>query len=418
MRFPLNPANWSRRRLIVALAALALGAGAVIAFFVLRDSTGDVHRGDEVEFTTPQKSKPKETTLDWPFYHRDLAHTGFLPKRVPPPYRTKWVWGGKILMEFPPIIIDQTLYYIRNNAQAFARDAKSGRLEWKKRIGDLAASSPAFWNGNVYFATLTGKLVALRAEDGRTRWEKSVGSRTESSPIVSRGTIYFGSESGTLYALRAKNGHIKWTYHAAAAIKASPALANGILYFGDYSGRMYAVWARNGRERWSKGTSGLRLGLSAGNFYSTPAVAFGRVYAGNTDGKVYSFSARSGELAWSKSTGGYVYSSPAAADAAGTQPSVYVGSYDGNLYALDARTGAVRWTAAAGGRISGGPTVVGDIVFVANIDSKNTYGFGVRNGTRRFHFRRGAYNPVVSDGSRIYLVGYGSVTALEPRKRR
>ncbi len=43
---------------------------------------------------------------------------------------------------------------------------------------------------------------------------------------------------------------------------------------------------------------------------------------------------------------------------------------------------------------------------------------GVRNGTKRFHFKRGAYNPVVSDGKRIYLVGYGSVTAMDPRKRQ
>jgi hypothetical protein len=38
----------------------------------------------------------------------------------------------------------------------------------------------------------------------------------------------------------------------------------------------------------------------------------------------------------------------------------------------------------------------------------------VRNGNRVFHRSRGAYNPVVSDGKRIYLTGYASVTALEP----
>ena len=414
----LNPTSWPRRRLFLAIAALAVGAGAVVAFFALRGSTADVHNGSKVEFQAPKPSKPKDTTVDWPYFHRDLAHTGFLPIRVPPPFRSRWVFGGRVLMEFPPIIIGRTLYFIRNNAQAFALDADTGRVKWKKRIGDLAASSPAYWNGHVYLTTLSGKLVSLRAGNGHRVWQRTLPSRTESSPIVQGGVIYFGSESGTLYALRAKNGNTKWTYHAAAAVKASPALSGNTLYFGDYSGRMYAVWASTGHQRWSTGTSGIRLGFGAGNFYSTPAVDFGRVYAGNTDGKIYSFSAKSGQLAWSKSTGGYVYSSPAVANAAGTKPSVYVGSYDGNLYALDARTGAVRWTARGGGRISGGPTVIGNIVYFADIDSKSTYGFGVRNGTRRFHYKRGAYNPVVSDGKRIYLVGYGSITALEPRKHK
>jgi outer membrane protein assembly factor BamB len=177
------------------------------------------------------------------------------------------------------------------------------------------------------------------------------------------------------------------------------------------------VWARTGRERWSTGTAGTQFGFGSGNFYSTPAVAFGRVYAGNTDGKVYSFAARTGTLAWSKSTGGYVYSSPAVANAAG-KPTVYIGSYDGNLYALDARTGSVRWTVRGGGRISGGPSVIGRIVYFADLDSESTYGIDARNGRHVFKFSRGYYNPVVSDGKRIYLTGFGSVTALEPKPKR
>jgi outer membrane protein assembly factor BamB len=405
-----------RRRLpiLIAAALLALGVG---VFLFLQSRTDDVRKGEEVEFRPPKPSKPKEeASFDWPYYHRDLAHRGYLPVRVPPPYRRKWRFGGRVLMEFPPIVVGKTLYFIRNNGGTYALDADTGRVKWKKRIGILSASSPAYWKGRIIVSSLSGRIAALRARDGKVLWEKLLPSRTESSPITKGGVVYIGSESGTLYALWARTGKVKWTYSASGALKASPALSGSTLYIGDYSGRMYAVWARSGRGRWSTGTSGRAFGLAAGNFYSTPAVDFGRVYAGNTDGKVYSFSARTGELAWSKSTGGYVYSSPAVANVAGTRPTVYVGSYDGNLYALDARTGATRWTASAEGRISGGPTVVGRIVYFADIDSKSTFGVGVRNGTRLYHNPRGAYNPVVSDGRRIYLTGYSSITALEPKE--
>jgi outer membrane protein assembly factor BamB len=406
-----------RRVTILAGTALVLVA-ALVAFLVLRSRTGDVHKGAQVEFQPEKPQQPVRDGLDWPFFHRDLGHHGFLPVRLGPPYRRDWQFSGKVLMEFPPVVVGNTLYFVRNNGGTYALDKRSGRVRWKKRIGLKAATSPAYWDGRLFVTSLSQKIVLLRARDGKVLWQRPLPSRSESSPIVRAGVVYFGSENGTLYALWARSGKVKWTFKANGSLKASPALSGNTLYIGDYSGRMYAVWARTGHERWSSGTSGRALGLSSGNFYSTPAVDFGRVYAGNTDGKVYSFSASTGELAWSKSTGGYVYSSPAVANVEGAGPSVYVGSYDHNLYALDARTGAVRWTVRTAGRISGGPTVIGRIVYFADLDSKSTLGVGVRSGTRLFHAKRGAYNPVVSDGRRIYLTGYSSLTALEPKTSR
>jgi outer membrane protein assembly factor BamB len=425
-RSPFISETHRRRRvpLLAGAAVAAVAVAALVAYLVLSDRTEDVSKGTEVEFRPEPPAKPREErTFDWPYFHRDLAHTAYLPARVSPPFRRKWQFGGKVLMEFPPIVAGDSLYFVRNNGGTYRLDSDTGRVRWKKRIGFESASSPAYAGGRLFVTSLSrveggsGKIVCLRARNGRVLWQRELPSRSESSPIVHKGVVYFGSENGTLYALWARTGNIKWTYGAGGAIKASPALSGSTLYFGDYSGRMHAVWARTGRERWSSGTSGGTLGLSAGNFYSTPAVAFGRVYVGNTDSKVYSFSAKSGELAWSKSTGGYVYSSPAVANVDGVGPSVYIGSYDGNLYSLDARTGTTRWTARAGGRISGGPSVVGRIVYFADLDSTSTFGVGVKSGTRLFHRDRGAYNPVVSDGRRIYLTGYSSITALEPAKR-
>jgi hypothetical protein len=40
----------------------------------------------------------------------------------------------------------------------------------------------------------------------------------------------------------------------------------------------------------------------------------------------------------------------------------------------------------------------------------------MRSGRRVFRYPRGTYTPVISDGRRIYLTGYSSVTALQPYK--
>ena len=404
-------------RALLAAAVVIAGIG-VAAYLFLHNRNQDVHRGNQVEFQAAKPKKPEQTTSPWPFYHYDLAHTAYLRADLNPPFKKRWVFVGHVLMEFPTTVVGKSVYFTRNDGSVYRIGADRGKVKWIKKAGTLAASTPAYWHGTLFVTLLSpAKIVALRARDGKRLWAKSLPSRTESSPIVQNGVLYFGTEGGDLYALYAKTGRVKWRAGTGGAIKASPALSGSTLYVGDYSGRMYAFWARTGKQRWSTGTSGSKLGFASGRFYSTPAVGFGRVFAGNVDRKVYSFGAKSGELAWSKSTGGYVYSSPAIVNVDGLGPTVYIGSYDGTLYALDARTGSTRWTQTAGGRISGGVSVVGRVAYYADLDSKSTFGADVRTGKIVFHRGRGTYNPVTSDGRRLYVTGYNSITALDPVKR-
>jgi hypothetical protein len=123
-------------------------------------------------------------------------------------------------------------------------------------------------------------------------------------------------------------------------------------------------------------------------------------------------------LAWSHSTGGYVYSGPTVADTPNTAPTVYIGSIDGNIYAIDAKTGDTRWSHSAGGPVIGSLSAVGNIVYVASFSPKQTNGFAMKDGRKVFHYGTGAYTPVISDGHRIYLTGYSSITGLRPLTKK
>jgi outer membrane protein assembly factor BamB len=236
----------------------------------------------------------------------------------------------------------------------------------------------------------------------------------ESSPLLDAGRLYFGSEDGTVYALRARDGALRWRYKAAGAVKGGLALQDGKRFFGDYGGKVQAIRKADGHRLWSSSSAGTKFGLRAGRFYSTPAVAYGRVYIGSLDGFVYSFAASNGKLAWRHKTGGFVYSSPAVASVGNTGPTVYIGSYDGKLYALNAQSGKVRWARNAGGKISGSPSVIGDLVFYSNLKRRSTAAVGARTGQLVWSTPRGAFNPVISDGRRIYLVGYSSLFMFAP----
>jgi outer membrane protein assembly factor BamB len=410
-----------RQLIVIVLAAsvLLLAGGAALAYELLKRPP-DVHNEDvPFEAQKPKQPPKKARTVNWPFFGFDRARTRYLPaKGVEPPFRKLWRYTGRPLLEFPPIFVGGRLYFVDNSGFARALDADTGKLLWKRRIGRLNASSPAYARHRLYIVNLVpGHVLKLDARTGRTIWKKPLPGRAESSPLVIGRTVYFGCECGELYALSTVNGNVRWATSLGGEVKSAPAYHRGTLYVGDYGGYMNAVDAETGELKWQSGSLGPGFGGS-GAFYSTPAVAFGRVYAGNNDARVYSYDARDGTLAWSYSTGGYAYSGPAVASTRHSPPTVYIGSFDGNVYALDAKDGSVRWSQDAGGQIVGSLSAVGDIVYAAEFSGETTSGYMMRSGKRVFKYRYGTYTPVISDGRRIYLTGYSSITALQPYRYR
>jgi outer membrane protein assembly factor BamB len=432
-----GPRRWLRRGL-VAVAILLLAAGGAVAALILHSPHNVSH--PNVEFTAPPattattteaaRPKPKRVVdnFQWPRYGYDAARTRFFPGggRLDPPLRRGWKFSDGALLEFPPVIYQTTLYFIDDDGSAKAVNKLNGRLRWQHKVGTLAAASPAIdVTHHLIFVPLlsatgsspgNGRLLALSMKTGRIVWTHIVPAGAESSPTVIGQSVYYGDQAGNVLSLQTRTGHVNWTYHASGAVKGGPAYADGNLYFGDYAGRLYALNARSGHEVWAVSTSGTHFGFGSGNFYSTPAVAFGRVYIGNTDGRVYSFAQRTGQLAWATGTGAYVYGSPAVAEIPRLGPTVYVGSYDGTFYAFDARSGAVRWRHPAGGKISGSATIVGDVVYYSDLGTRSTAGLDVRTGHQVFAFPDGAFNPVIADQGAIYMVGYGAVYQMHPKR--
>jgi outer membrane protein assembly factor BamB len=405
------------RRLAIALivGAVAWAVAIVVAYELLKRPP-DVHNA-AVPFKPEKPKKPQRKTVNWPLFGLDPARTRYLPARgIKPPFRRLWRYTEHPLLEFPPIYVGGKLYAVNNSGTAFALDADTGKVLWERRIGRLNASSPAYSRHRLYIVNLVpGHIVKLDAKTGKIIWKKLLPGRAESSPVVIGRTVYFGCENGDLYALSTISGNVRWATALGGPVKSAPAYYGGTLYVGDYGGDMNAVDAKTGAIKWQTGSLGQGFGTS-GEFYSTPAVAFGRVYAGNNDDRVYSFDLRNGTLAWTYSTGGYAYSGPTVANTPHSPPTVYIGSFDGNVYALDARDGSVRWSRSAGGQVVGSLSAVGNIVYVAEFTNKATNGYMMRSGRKVFHYPKGTYTPVISDGRRIYLTGYSSITALEPFK--
>ena len=404
---------------VALLLAALVFSGAAVGYELLK-RPADVHNPDAI--FVPQKPKKvkkvkKGKTVNWPIFGYDRARTRYLPVNgIKPPFDKLWRFTDRPLLEFPPIYVGGKLYFVNNSGFAHSLDADTGKELWKRRIGRLNASSPAYAKHRLYVVNLVpGHVLKLDADTGKTIWKKSLPCRAESSPIVIGRTLYFGCEDSNLYALSTVNGNVRWTTGLGGPVKSAPAYYGGKLFVGDYGGYMNAVDADSGELVWQSGSLGPGFG-GTGAFYSTPAVAFGRVYAGNNDGRVYSFETGGGELAWSYSTGGYAYSGPTVTNSRHSPPTVFIGSFDGNVYAIGAKDGNLRWSRSAGGQVIGSLSAIGDIVYVAEFTNKTTSGFMMRSGKRVFRYPKGTYTPVISDGRRIYLTGYSSITALQPHR--
>ena len=409
--------GWSpaQQALVLSGAAAIVIAVLIVGYLVVK-RPGDISNPDVGFHGSGGQQREATQAVDWPLYGYNHERTRYLPvKGLNPPFHRLWGYEVGELLEFSPIVVNGTLYAMDNNAVFFALDAKTGKREWKHDEGKLNASSPAYADGQLFGVNLEpGHVFSLRASDGRLIWSKRLPGRSETSPLVREGRVYVGAESGDLFAFDAKSGKLVWHKKTDSSVKAGPTYSDGTVYVGDYAGKMYAFRATDGALRWQASDLGPGLGIE-GRFYSTPAVAFGRVYAGDADGRVYSFDAKTGKIAWTHSTGDDVYSAPAVADTPDTNPTVYIGSGDGNAYALDARTGAQIWKQPVGGLITGAGSVVGDVFYLSDTVTGRTSGFDIRNGKRVFGFEKGEYNPVISDGRRIYLTGYSSITALVPK---
>lgn len=413
---------WTGRHHDAAFLALVAGA---LAFVAALGAIGLTGAGGSGKQGSSSRSRDSPSFVAWPLFGRVPERTHYMPadlRVLDPPLREAWSISTHGLIEFPPAVAGGIAYVVNKYGNLRAVRLSDHKTLWE-RIRDprnagkpTDVTAPVYHEGQVYVAFLDGEMVAIDAATGRTTWKRNLHSHLESSPLVAGGMLYIGTDKTDLVALRPSDGAIRWRFNAPGAIKASPSYHEGCVYVADYQSAMFCLDARGGKALWRTNTSAVRP-LGEGGFYSSPAIAFGHVYAARDDGTVYAFDQKTGKVDWFFQTGDYIYGSPAVAQVPGTPPTVYIGSYDEHFYALDALTGKQRWRFDVGGPVPGTATVIGHTVYTSSFKTREAIGIDVHTHRKTFELREAGYTPAVSDGHRIYLIGYFELIGLEPKLR-
>jgi len=225
-----------------------------------------------------------------------------------------------------PVVYDGTVFFGGDDGFVYALDAVTGDPEWVfETLSPIYFSSPCINpdEGVLYIGNDGGFLFCISIDDGREVWNLNVGERIRSTPASYEGHVYFTVHDGCLYSVDT-GGDISWTRDIDAR-GSSPAVHDGRVYVG--GDELYCISVDND-ILWSYGTGG------GGAVQSSPTVTHDALlFSTNNDASGVYCLDLDGELRWEyvPEPHDYMLASPITVD-----EKVYVASDNGHVYCLEA----------------------------------------------------------------------------------
>jgi outer membrane protein assembly factor BamB len=303
----------------------------------------------------------------------------------------KWTFHTRGEVISSPSIAAGVVYIGSNDGNLYAIDQNTGSQKWAFSTGARITSSPAIANGMVFFSSYDGNFFAVDAVSGQLKWKfRITGERRYaathlhgslpagetmpdpfdlylSSPAIWNGAVYFGSGDGNIYSLDAATGKLQWKFPTRDVVHASPAIADGRLYIGSWDSYFYALDASTGKELWRFKTGEDPNIHNQVGIQSSATVSNGIVYFGCRDSNLYALEAATGQKRWSYSNkGSWVISSPVV-----QAGKVYFATSDSALFnTLDAQTGALIDSIKFQWPIFASPSIANGVLYLAGQDGK------------------------------------------------
>ncbi len=224
-----------------------------------------------------------------------------------------------------PVVLNNTVF-VGNGSEFLALDVKTGNEIWKYSLPPglgTAESGAAIYQDMVIFGAAK-KVVALNLATGSLVWESEGNTIVFSSPAIYDGKVFFGGSDHYFYALDLKTEERIWRFFTEKSfIWSSPGVAYNSVYFGASDGSFYCLTANTGELIWKYNHTGETW------MNTHPAIADGLVIFGLNDSKVMALDAHTGQMKWEYAADKVKFCSPLI-----YKGKVIVGSSDG-LYVLE-----------------------------------------------------------------------------------
>ena len=195
---------------MIAAAAVTVllgvgGAAAAYLAFLQPEPEAPTPHALPAPFPTPAptaapkpKSKPKPDRFQWRQYGYTLDHRRWFnppTSSLRGPFVRIWRRKAPALLEFPPVMSNGSLFQLADNGQLRSMHKKNGKTRWQKKLGRLAASSPALDKHRIYVTLLDGgsagrgRIVAMLQRNGHRRWSRTRPTGRESPQRLPDGRL-------------------------------------------------------------------------------------------------------------------------------------------------------------------------------------------------------------------------------------
>jgi outer membrane protein assembly factor BamB len=110
--------------------------------------------------------------------------------------------------------LGENVYFVTLGNELVCLDLKTGRFKWSFHSsysggGDcLTCSCPAAAGDRVYFGGLDGIAYALDAQSGKLVWKRDLGAKVTTSAGLRGNDLYLGTANRRLYRLNANSGEV------------------------------------------------------------------------------------------------------------------------------------------------------------------------------------------------------------------
>lgn len=285
----------------------------------------------------------------------------------------KWKFKSNGMIRSTPAVVDTVVYFNNYGAKFYAVNTKSGQEMWSfdtdgesPRTGkglnwctpkdmvmtdpwDFYLASPVIADTLVYFGS-GANVYAINLKNNEMVWKYTAPNVVHSSPAVYNGIIYFGCWDSKIYALNTITGKEIWSFqtgldaenHGMEGIQSSPSVIDTLVIIGSRDANVYALHAKTGNVIWKTSFGGTWMPSSYAYFNET-------LFTGSSEGGgLKALSILNGKLKYAASKNFYLtFSTPAIAS-----ETAFIGCMNGSLFAVDVNTGKIKCRFDTDGRIS------------------------------------------------------------------
>ena len=148
------------------------------------------------------------------------------------------------------------IYAAEPKGGVVALDTQTGKVLWRRDIGEALAAGVGVGGATVVVVTREGEVVGLGAADGLVLWRKKVGSEVLARPVVSGDKVLLRSGDGQVIGLSLSSGKIVWRVRRAVPALSvrglsAPLILEDVAVVGFASGRLSGIDPETGRELWN-----------------------------------------------------------------------------------------------------------------------------------------------------------------------